>query len=105
VRVLSVVLRRLCVDVERRRVQESLLEQVKHPILGLAKSFAGLDDFVEYRLERHRAGGGAKHAADCPLLLARILEEASEHGLVRTPGHARSLEPAPGARPSVGASA
>ena len=81
--------------VVRRHVQEALLEQVERAVLGPAEPLAGLDDLVQHRLDPRAAGDGAQDAADRALLLAQILDLASELCVVGGhAGHPRSLGPA-----------
>src|SRR4029450_4498342 len=63
--------------------------QPERAVIGFAEPLAGLDDFVENRLDSRTSGHGAEDAADCALLLPEILELTSL--VLGVMGHAISL--------------
>src|SRR4029450_3959884 len=71
------------------RLQKIVLEEPERAVIGFAEPLAGLDDFVENRLDSRTSGHGAEDAADCALLLPEILELTSL--VLGVMGHAISL--------------
>jgi hypothetical protein len=90
---LSVPLSTVGVGVVRHHVEEPVLEKVQGAVVGPAEPFAGFDHLVENGLNPCAAGDGAEDTADRALLLAQVLELASELVVGGRAGHLRSLGP------------
>jgi hypothetical protein len=75
---LEVVLRARGLALVRPQVQETVLQQPKRPVVGLAQSPARLGHLLENRLQPGRASDSAENAADRALLLPHVLEFTGE---------------------------
>jgi hypothetical protein len=81
-RMLAIVLGSQRLAVIGDGMEELVLEEPEPAVVSLAESPASLDDLIENRLHPFRTGDRGEDAAERTLLLAKVLDLASELGCV-----------------------